>query len=238
MATFLITSGVTHHLEQLLNTTKERLILISPYLKVNERIKQQLQDLDRSKIDIRLVFRENKLSPAEQMWLEGLPTIRTSVYEHLHAKCYLNENEAIVTSMNLYEASQVNNYEMGIHVSKDQEPELYAQIHEAAMTLIRYSNEIKIKVSEVPKESGKRKANAAATSGFCIRCRSELKLNPMVPYCKDCYAKWKKKSDETTAEKYCHICGQPTKSTLLKPTCYNCYRANKDKLEFPMASDK
>jgi len=238
MADFLITSGVTHHLEQLLSTTREKLILISPYLKINERIKQQLQDLDRSKTDIRLVFRENKLSPAEQMWLEGLPSIRTSIYEHLHAKCYLNENEAIVTSMNLYESSQVNNYEMGIHVVKDEEPGLYGDIYEAALTVIRYANEIRITVAEVPKTVESGKASATPKSGFCIRCGAELKLNPMVPYCKDCYSKWKKTKDDTHVERYCHICGQPTHSTILKPTCYNCYRSNKNKLEFPMASSK
>ena len=32
--------------------------------------------------------------------------------KNLHAKCYLNEKKMIITSMNLYEFSQVNNREM------------------------------------------------------------------------------------------------------------------------------
>ncbi len=35
----------------------------------------------------------------------------------LHAKCYMNESEAIVTSLNLYEFSQVNNIEMGFYIN-------------------------------------------------------------------------------------------------------------------------
>lgn len=50
--------------------------------------------------------------------------IRTSLCKNLHAKCYLNENEAIITSMNLYEFSQMNNNEMGIHLTKSGNPEL------------------------------------------------------------------------------------------------------------------
>ena len=238
MATFLNTTGVSHYIEQLLKNTHEKLILISPYLKMNDRIKQNLQDLDRFKIDIRLVFRDNKLSPTEQNWLAALPTIRTSLCDSLHAKCYLNENEAIVTSMNLYEFSQVNNREMGIHVTKEQDPDLYSDIHDEAMALLRGSDEIRVTVSEVKKASDNRKANSTPIEGFCIRCHAQVKLNPKVPYCKDCYNKWKKKSDESELESYCHICGQPNKSTIIKPTCYKCYRSNKDKLEFPMESGK
>ncbi len=238
MAKFLNTTGVSYHLEQLLKNTKERLILVSPYLKLNERIKADLEDLDRYKIDIRLVYRENQLSPSEQNWLRGVPTIRTSFSERLHAKCYLNESEAIITSMNLYEFSQVNNLEMGILVSKEQEPELYTEVYEDVMKLIRGSNEIRITVAEVPKSPRTVRAQASDKSGFCIRCHAQVKLNPMVPYCKDCYSLWKKKADDTQTESHCHICGQASASNLNRPACYSCYKTRKSDLEFPLVSNK
>ena len=40
----------------------------------------------------------------------------------LHAKCYINENTALITSMNLTESSQ-ENYEIGIEI--DQKHKLY-----------------------------------------------------------------------------------------------------------------
>jgi hypothetical protein len=43
MAKFLDTTGVSYHLQQLINNANERLILISPFLKINERIKQSLE---------------------------------------------------------------------------------------------------------------------------------------------------------------------------------------------------
>ena len=47
----------------------------------------------------------------------------------LHAKCYLNEQAAIITSLNLYEFSQQNNEEMGVYIeNKDIGKKLYAEI--------------------------------------------------------------------------------------------------------------
>jgi len=238
LAKFLDTTGVSYHLQQLIKNTQQQLILISPYLKVNERMKEELQELDRFRRDIRLIFRDIPMDPVTQNWLRGLPSIRTSYCQNLHAKCYLNESEAIITSMNLYEFSQVNNHEMGVLIAKEQEPDLYADVYNEAQKLLRSSNTITIAVSEVPKALHSSKAETAKTIGFCIRCHAELKLNPTVPYCKDCYVKWKKKSNNAQAEKYCHICGRPHASSLNKPTCYECYKANKDKLEFPTPPSK
>src|SRR5690242_4163922 len=109
MAKFLNTSGVSYHLEDLIKNTKDRLILVSPYLQFSERIKEHLYNLNLLKKDIRIVYRENKLAPEENNWLGDQIGVRTSICKNLHAKCYINENEAIITSMNLYQFSQQNN---------------------------------------------------------------------------------------------------------------------------------
>ena len=137
MAKFLDTTGVSYHLQQLINKATERLILISPFLKINERIKQSLEDKNRLKIDIRVIYGKNELQPDENNWLKSQTSIRSSFCKDLHAKCYLNESEAIITSMNLYEFSQVNNNEMGIYVVKETDPVLYNEIYEEVKRLIR-----------------------------------------------------------------------------------------------------
>jgi len=237
MAKFLDTTGVSYHLQQLINGTNEKLILISPYLKVGERLKQSIEDKDRMKIDIRLIYGKNDLDIAEHNWLKTLRSVRTSFCQNLHAKCYLSEKEAIITSMNLYDFSQVNNNEMGIYVSKVEDSELYSSIYAEAMRLVRISDEIKISVTQVPKTDKPEKAikSPARSTGFCIRCGVEIELNPGAPYCSKCYNSWKKFENPEYEEKHCHICGEQNKSTRLKPTCYECYKANKDKLEFPLA---
>lgn len=234
MAKFLDATGVSYHLQQLINNASEKLIIISPYLKINERIKQSLEDKDRLKIDVRLIYGKNELQPAEHNWLKSLRSIRSSFCQNLHAKCYLNEKEAIITSMNLYEFSQVNNIEMGIYIDKNEDQQLYSDILQESMRLVRVSDEIKISVSKVPKTGDKVAKPSSIGSGFCIRCRTEIKLNPMAPYCKKCYSSWKEWENDQHEEKHCHICGKPNKSTFIKPSCYECYKENKDKLEFPL----
>ena len=76
-----------------------------------------------------------------------------NVYRVSHLKCYLNEKEAIITSMNLYDFSQVNNNEMGIHVIKNEDAELYEEVYKEARRLIRDSDEIEITVTKKPKKS-------------------------------------------------------------------------------------
>lgn len=151
MAKFLNTTGVSYHLEELIKTTKDRLILISPYLQFHQRVKDHLENLNIQKRDIRIIYRENKLQVAESNWLESQIGIRTSLCSSLHAKCYINENEAIVTSMNLYSFSQQNNDEMGIHVTKEHDEDLYNDISDEVQRLLTISEEIRVSVTKVDK---------------------------------------------------------------------------------------
>ena len=152
MAKFLNTTGVSYHLEELIKNTKDRLILISPYLQFHKRVKDHLENLNIQKKDIRIIYRENKLQVEESNWLENQIGIRTSLCNSLHAKCYLNENEAIVTSMNLYSFSQQNNDEMGIHVTKEKDSDLYNDIYNEVQRLLTISEEIRISVKKIDKE--------------------------------------------------------------------------------------
>ena len=234
MTQFFDTEGVSYRLREIIKDAEERLVLISPYLKVNDRLKELLEDKDRMKIDVRVIYGKNELQPEENNWLESMTSIRTSFCKNLHAKCYLNENEALLTSMNLYEFSQVNNYEMGLLVSRGEEPGLYDEIYKEAMRIVRASEEIRVTVSRVEAAEGDRRKVSVPKGGFCIRCRrDDLPAAPTKPYCSDCYGIWKRFGNKNFKEKYCHTCGEEHSTTLLKPLCPKCYRKYKDILEFP-----
>ncbi len=78
MAKFLNTSATNFFLEELIKNAKERLILISPYLRLNDRIKELLEDKDRLKIDIRIVYGKSDLHPDEIKWMQKLDFVRLS----------------------------------------------------------------------------------------------------------------------------------------------------------------
>lgn len=220
MAKFLNTTGVSYHLEELIKGTKDRFILISPYLQFTERIKEHFSNMNVQKRDIRIVYRENKLQLEENNWLESQIGIRTSLCKNLHAKCYLNENEAIITSMNLYEFSQQNNNEMGIYISKAQVPDLYDATLEEVQRLLTISEKIRVTVKKVtadtPPRTEKKLAepkhanpkNAEKPSGYCIRTGTSIPFNLEKPMSYEAFKSWSKYGDRDYPEKFCHFSGE------------------------------
>lgn len=166
MAKFLNTSATNYYLEELIKQTRERLLIISPFLKFNDRTKELLADKDRLKIDIRIIYGKSELAPAEINWLRSLEFVRTSFCQNLHAKCYLNEDAGIITSMNLYDFSQVNNNEMGVFFSRNDEPDLYKDTFDEAQRLIRISDQVRLSAESIQETGEKKDVGRAAKSGY------------------------------------------------------------------------
>lgn len=55
----------------------------------------------------------------------------------------------IVTSLNLYEFSQINNNEMGILIRRQDDGELYRDTYEETQRIIRISDEVRISMERV-----------------------------------------------------------------------------------------
>lgn len=138
-------------------------------MRLNDRIKELLEDKDRLKIDIRIVYGKSDLHPEEIKWLQKLDYVRLSFCKTLHAKCYLNESECIISSSNLYEFSQVNNNEMGILVRKYEDDIVFKEAYEEAQRIIRISEEVRISLDEVKNESGSKETEVDEESNTFSR---------------------------------------------------------------------
>jgi phosphatidylserine/phosphatidylglycerophosphate/cardiolipin synthase-like enzyme len=149
LARFLNTSATNYYLEEMIKGASERLILISPFLKLNDRIKELIEDKNRLKIDVRIVYGKSELQPEEINWLRELTYIRTSFCKNLHAKCYINESSCIITSLNLYQFSQINNNEMGVFIDRNEDSQIYSDAFDEAQRIIRISDEIRISLEKV-----------------------------------------------------------------------------------------
>lgn len=176
MAKFLNTSAVNYFLEELIKNAKDRLVLISPFLKLNDRIKELLADKNRLKIDVRIVYGKSELQPEEINWLKELTYIRTSFCKNLHAKCYLNEELCIVTSLNLYEFSQINNNEMGVLIRRSEDVELYKDAYEEAQRIIRISDEVRISLEKVVNKAESNSVESEEVSGKITTSKLAQKL--------------------------------------------------------------
>ena len=175
-----------------------------------------------------------------------MPSLTTGSLQNLHAKCYLNENHALLTSMNLLESSQILSYEMGIVVSREEEPQLFETIDQELRNLVRKSGincvaADQASTSDSSKRNAARKmvqkkasqAVAAPENGFCIGCKADLPVNPLRPYCSVCFASWSEHKNVAFKENHCHICGNKRKTSRRKPSCFACYKKYSGVLEFP-----
>lgn len=156
MSKFLTTSAVNYYLEDLIKKSSKFLILISPYFKTSARIRELLSDKD-GKVPIFIVYGKKELPEAELEWLKSLKSVRLHYCENLHAKCYMSQDSCILTSMNLYEFSQVNNNEMGIAVDRKEDKEAFMDAYEEAKRLIRLSTVIESNIDEENTEVQKMK---------------------------------------------------------------------------------
>ena len=141
MVQILNTTGLNYHVEQTIANAEERIILISPYLKLSARIKELIEDKNRMKVDIRIIYGKSELNPKDHEWLVSLPYVRLSFCQNLHAKFYANESQSLICSLNLYDFSQINNHELGVLIVKDEDREaqktFHPQHHCKPLTLIR-----------------------------------------------------------------------------------------------------
>jgi hypothetical protein len=206
MAQFLDTTGVSHELTQLIKRTNEKLIFISPFIQIAKNLEDLIRERDSQNVNICFVYGKKKHLNADDVhFLRGLSHVKLYFCENLHAKCYLNESTAIITSMNLYEYSQQNNQEMGIKVDRAKDPGLYNEIAAESERIIRISEEHPlIKIRKV--------------SGYCIHCRTKIPLKPENPLCNECKNSWN--GNVTIQEKYCHVCGKVSETSFEKPICF------------------
>ena len=238
MAKFLTRKGIVYHLDRIIEEAERELVLISPYIKADDDTKDLLKNKTRD-TTIDVIYGKKELSPSEKSFLDSLG-IKTSFLKDLHAKCYLNENEALLTSMNLYRFSQEHNDEMGILVSRQDDKEIYEAIRTQAMRWRATGGEVKQPSRKPTRQRQGRSRKQGPTQvkprdGYCIRCKDLVAAKPERPYCSRCYARWKRYQNDSYKEKHCHTCGRQHGATLLKPLCGACYAKYKDLFNFAVS---
>lgn len=142
MAKFLTTTSISHLLEEIIKKATKNLILVSPYLKLNARIKELLLYKMEAGVKIRVIYGKKEMSDPELAWFAEYPDIRLYFSENLHAKCYLTDSYAIVCSLNLYEFSQVNNHEMGVLLSRSEDDQAFADCFTEVTMLMKRAQEV------------------------------------------------------------------------------------------------
>lgn len=231
MAKFLTGRRIVGRIEEIIADADNELFLVSPYIKVDEGIKNLLGSKQRS-TDIHVIYGKKRLKPEVEELFERLG-IRLWFLKNLHAKLYINEYVALVTSMNLYDYSLKNNDEIGILASKADDPSIYKSAYAQVQSWLKTAVEIDATGSGGPSFKGqtlaRRKRHPARMvdanqpkEGFCIRCKTGLAANLEKPYCQKHFRSWKRYKNDEYGEKFCHRCGNENGTTMRDPLCPIC----------------
>lgn len=121
MAEFISDNQINLVLEEMITKAEKFLYLISPYIKLHDRLKAELKSkLQLHDLAITVVFGKNEGDAEKSVKTEDIdffmqfPNIRICYEKNLHAKYYASEDCSILTSMNLHQFSQNTNIEAAI----------------------------------------------------------------------------------------------------------------------------
>ncbi len=217
VARYLDSDGLKSEISRILKRSNEFIYLVSPYIKLTDRYKELIRDITNN-VEVHIIYGKKELKDDLHDWLKSTKNISVHYRENLHAKCYMNEKMAIITSLNLYESSLVNNIEMGIAIYKDQDPEIYKEILLDVQQLFRLSQ------TKLTPKSEYKTDKPVPTEFWCIRCGEPIPSSNKTPYCKKCIKTWNRYKNPDYREKngVCLICGNPYESSMNDPICPDC----------------
>jgi phosphatidylserine/phosphatidylglycerophosphate/cardiolipin synthase-like enzyme len=217
MAKFINTRKAVSEIEDLIKNAEEKLILVSPYLKLSKDFKELLTYRNSKDKITTIIFGKQELNPDEMKFLKALRFVILKYNEDLHAKCYINDSKMVITSLNLYEFSMANNKEMGVLIDKNEPEDI--QLFEDAYKEVDYINETSQRfelhspspVSTKPKKSKPVvKKSSGEQTGYCIRTGVEIPFNIEKPMSYSAFKSWNTYADPDYPEKYCHFSGEPS----------------------------
>lgn len=229
MAKFLTTTGISYHIEDIIKNAKKYIILLSPYLKLSPNLYHRLLEAASNDVTIYIIYGKKELSGDELDKLASIKNLNLFYLENLHAKCYFNESNMIISSMNIYEFSEKNNREMGILLSKPKDEEIINETLNEVGSIIYFAEALTI-IDEEPSNEDKIneiKKEIMGIHGHCIRCGKIIdwaqEANDLFwPFCKDCEPQDKLDSYYETWEGYCHKCGNKAFTNPENSICYIC----------------
>ncbi|MDD5126754.1 MAG: hypothetical protein PHR43_01445 [Dehalococcoidales bacterium] len=138
MVQFLNTAQTYSEIESIVTKAENKLVLISPFLSVPELMVERLRYAAiRHNLPVTVVCRLKKLKKEERKSLKRVCNLKLLDLPNLHAKCFYNEQSMVITSLNLYDFSRLNNREMGILLTKANDTEVFNEAMSEAEFIVQ-----------------------------------------------------------------------------------------------------
>lgn len=170
-------------LQALIKDSTEKLLIVSPYIKIQEAVRTKLLEARARGVKTHLLLRDNgRVTPRTWSVIrEVFDTVREA--RDLHAKCFVSESRAIIGSQNVYSASSTN-LEVGVEV---------AAPNPGYATILAAVREYREGATAVTVAAIETRMKAAV----CCDCGAENPTAHLGQRCPDCFEKtrtWRRKS--------------------------------------------
>lgn len=216
MANYLTSKNTQAALEKIIMTAEKKLVLVSPFITLTNQLFSRIKASAERGVRIKIIYRFDKVKKEELERLKAIKNIELKCIPDLHAKCYFNEKEMIITSLNLLDTSE-RNWEMGVLISRTNDKEIFEAAMNDVQTIYMDSGSLpEITNKTKPKEFKSTYSKPKSNGGYCIRCGDEIRFNIKKPLCPDCYESWDEWGNEDYPENFCHFSGEDSYGD----TCY------------------
>ena len=129
MSKFLTGKALEEKLTDIIWNAKKYVLIMSPFISLDNHVRSVFDKVKSShEVSLYLMFGKNEgykqksFSEEDYEYFKDFKNIAILYNKDLHAKHYCNEKEGLITSLNLYDYSMINNIEYGIHFTKNFNP--------------------------------------------------------------------------------------------------------------------
>lgn len=236
MVRILSTDGLASQIRDIISQAREIVVLISPFIDEESDIFDYIWGLKRKAYSVpifiitrtpaQIHFNKDSHRRAIKKFCE-IDNCFVHYCPNLHSKCYFNESEMVITSLNMLPSSEEKNFELGVYISRydyDGRPfnDALLKVNEICEHAIPKMNQI----------DNTGKFNRQKMKAFCIHSGEEIDYQGVGEDGK--YITYKvykkltlKQQQPEFPHKYCHLCGreyqeEDTSITLDHPFCKQC----------------
>jgi len=118
MIKFLNKERLIKELDGIFSGAEEFMYIVSPYVKLDSWLRKNIKECSAE--EFILVYGKKMMEQKSYYFFDDFADIDLFFHPDLHAKVYINEKFALVSSMNLYDYSLDNNIECGVLIPSEE----------------------------------------------------------------------------------------------------------------------
>jgi len=219
MPAILDSEKSSHYIEQIINNSEKTLSLMMPVFRLTDKLFSLLVNAAERNVQTTIMFSSDELDLFDKSRISELPHIDICHCDGLNSRCYFNEKDMIITSIELHNFHEKKSGDISIAISRIKDDtlykdakELFNKFYETSVIIISSKDKIRKKTTD----------SVNLFHGFCIRCAIPISFNLTKPYCRNCMNEIKIKNESSERDNFCHSCAKKTDVNFNQPRCPEC----------------